>query len=118
MWFLSTLAFGVMHYANVLGGQAFGPTSLQVLNAFLFGTTLYILRRVTGSLVWAMVLHALWDFSVFAIGKGHPAPLAGVVGIVGIVVGVLSLIAVRWVITGTDERISDDAPGERRGVSA
>lgn len=118
VWFLSTLAFGVMHYANVLGGQAFGPTSLQVLNAFLFGTTLYILRRVTGSLVWAMVLHALWDFSVFAIGKGHPAPLAGVVGIVGIVVGVLSLIAVRWVITGTDERISKNVAGERRGVSA
>ncbi len=107
VWFLSTLAFGVMHYANVLGGQAFGATSLQVLNAFLFGTTLYILRRVTGSLVWAMVLHALWDFSVFAVGKGVQPPLAGLVGILGIAVGVLSVVAVRWVITGTDERISE-----------
>jgi hypothetical protein len=34
------------------------------------------------------------------------------------VVGVLSLIAVRWVITGTDERISKNVAGERRGVSA
>ncbi len=106
VWFLSSLVFGLMHYVNVLSGQDFGRTSFQVLSAFLFGTVLYILRRTTGTLVWSMVLHALWDFAVFATGKGHPASFTGTGGL-ELLVGVFALIAVWWVIRGSDERLTD-----------
>ncbi|UXN28707.2 lysostaphin resistance A-like protein [Curtobacterium flaccumfaciens] len=106
VWFLSSLAFGLMHYVNVLSGQDFGRTSFQVLSAFLFGTVLYILRRITGTLVWAMVLHALWDFAVFATGKGHPASFTDMGGL-ELLIGAFALIAVWWVIRGSNEHLAE-----------
>lgn len=105
VWFLSSLAFGLMHLVNLVDGQALGQTLFQAFSAFLFGTALYILRRVTGTLVWAMVLHALWDFSVFAVGRGEPSALAHLGGL-ELVVGLLGLVAVIWVIRGAHERLT------------
>jgi len=105
VWFLSSLTFGLMHLVNLVDGQALGQTLFQVLSAFLFGTALYILRRVTGTLVWAMVLHALWDFSVFAAGRGEPSALAGLGGL-ELVVGLVGLVAVVGVVRGAHERLT------------
>ena len=75
---------------------------MQAAIAFASGTAFYILRRVTGSLIWAMLLHGLWDVSVFAVGH---APVSTAFGaILAPVVGVLAVVVVYWVITGTDER--------------
>lgn len=109
VWFLSTLAFALMHYLNVLGGQAFGPTTVQVGFAFLGGTIFYVLRRVTGSLVWAMVLHGVWDFSTFAAAHGTISPLSGVVNVVYPLFGALALISLPWVIRGAQERTAGPA---------
>lgn len=105
VWFLSSLAFGLIHLANLVNGQALGQTLFQVFSAFLFGTALYILRRVTGTLVWAMMLHALWDFSVFAAGRGEASALANQGGL-ELVVGLSGLVAVVWVIRGSRERLA------------
>ncbi|WP_431838151.1 CPBP family intramembrane glutamic endopeptidase [Cellulomonas sp. Y8] len=105
VWFLSSLTFGLIHLANLFNGQALGQTLFQVFSAFLFGTALYILRRVSGTLVWAMVLHALWDFSVFAVGRGDASPLANQGGL-ELVVGLIGLVAVAWVIRGARERLA------------
>ena len=104
VWFLSTALFALMHLVNVLTGQAIGPTIQQVVFAFVAGTTLYILRRTTGSLIWAMVLHGFWDFSTFAVTHGTPSPLVGVGAFVQLVSGVLALVAVAFVIRGAHER--------------
>jgi len=76
----------------------------QVGFAFLGGTIFYILRRTTGTLIWAMVLHGFWDFSSFAVGYGTPGAFAGVAQILYFVTGVLALVAVAFVIRGADER--------------
>jgi len=101
-WFLSSALFGLMHVANAVLGAPLLSSLSQAALAFASGTAFYILRRVSGSLIWAMVLHGLWDVSVFAIGH---APSGSAVGAyLGPVVGVLALVVVYWVIKGTDER--------------
>jgi uncharacterized protein len=111
VWLLTSLAFGVMHMVNGLLGQPVVPTVQQAAQAFVLGTTFYILRRTTGTLVWAMVLHGLWDFSVFASGYAVASPaLLGLGSALVLVVGLLSLVAVRWTITDADEAVS---PAER-----
>lgn len=86
VWFLSTLCFGLLHLPNGLFGA--GPVAiLQVFLAFSAGTMLYLTRRITGSLIWAMLLHGLWDFSSFV---GEPAQIASAfVAIVGVVALIL-----------------------------
>lgn len=64
-WALSCVLFGVMHGANVFLGAAVGETVSQVLVAGAQGSAFYILRRVSGWLGWAMLLHGFWDFSIF-----------------------------------------------------
>lgn len=111
VWFLTSALFGLMHLANVASGQAIGPTLQQVALAFGAGTIFYILRRVTGSLVWAMVLHGLWDFSTFGLGHGTPGPLFALGGVVEIVAIVIAFVGVAFVIRQADERI----PASRLG---
>ncbi len=105
VWFLTSLLFGLMHLVNALSGQAVGSTLQQVGLAFGAGTIFYILRRVTGSLVWAMVLHGLWDFSTFGLGHGTPGPLFALGGFIEIAAIVVAFVGVAFVIRGSDERI-------------
>lgn len=65
-WLLSSALFAAFHGENLLLGQALGTTVQQVLIAFVFGGTLYLVRRVSGLLVVGMILHGLWDFATFA----------------------------------------------------
>ncbi|MBM7829461.1 membrane protease YdiL (CAAX protease family) [Agromyces cerinus] len=113
VWFLSTLAFALMHYINVFAGQGFLPTTQQVGFAFLGGTIFYILRRTTGSLVWAMVLHGFWDFSTFSSGYGETSPLVGLTAILYLVVGLFALVAVWWTFRSTAQSDVPDAAAAR-----
>ena len=99
VWFLSTLVFALMHLVNILSGLTPAETVVQAVNAFLFGTALYILRRVSGTLLRCMVLHAGWDFSLLALGRGTPAAYAGWTPLLEVPIGLFALIAVRWVAT-------------------
>ncbi|WP_313811271.1 CPBP family intramembrane glutamic endopeptidase [Glutamicibacter sp.] len=103
VWFFSSAVFALMHLENALSGQNLTSTIQQVFFAFLAGTVLYILRRTTGSLIWAMVLHGLWDFSVFALGHGAAGPFAGFGVMLNTLAGVLALICVAFVIRGAKE---------------
>lgn len=105
VWFLSSAAFALMHLMNLAAGQDFASTLNQVAVAFLGGTVFYILRRTTGTLIWAMVLHGLWDFSTFAVGHGTPGPFFAFGGVVNLVAGGLGLAVVAFVIRGSDERL-------------
>ncbi|MDN3495153.1 CPBP family intramembrane metalloprotease [Planococcus sp. APC 4015] len=109
VWFLTSALFGLMHLVNAFSGQDLASTVRQVAFAFGAGTIFYILRRVTGSLVWAMVLHGFWDFSTFAVTHGTPGPLAALAGVLEIAAIVLALIAVAFVIRGADERTAHRA---------
>ncbi|WP_243229633.1 CPBP family intramembrane glutamic endopeptidase [Microbacterium sp. CIAB417] len=106
VWFLSSALFALMHLTNAITGQELGLTLTQVGMAFLGGTVFYILRRTTGTLIWAMVLHGLWDFSTFAVGHGEPGPLAALGGTVNLIAGLLGLAVVAFVIRGAKERVT------------
>lgn len=88
VWFLSTLLFALMHLPNTLFGTGVLGIS-QVFITFIIGSALYLLRRVSGTLIAAMLLHALWDFSSFAANSGLIAiiglPIAAAAMIVTIV---------------------------------
>jgi membrane protease YdiL (CAAX protease family) len=91
VWFFSTLLFGLLHLPNTLFGTGL-PGISQVFITFLIGTVLYLLRRVSGTLIFAMALHALWDFSSFAA----PGALTGILGIlVGVVAVIFAVILTR-----------------------
>lgn len=88
VWFFSTLLFALLHLPNTIFGT--GPLGVsQVFITFLIGSALYLLRRVSGTLIAAMLLHALWDFSSFAANSGLIAtvglPVATAAMIVAIV---------------------------------
>lgn len=105
VWFLTSALFALMHLVNAFIGQGLGPTLQQAGLAFGAGTIFYILRRVTGSLIWAMVLHGLWDFSTFAVSHGTAGPFFAFGGVLEIVAIVLALVSVAFVVRGADERI-------------
>jgi hypothetical protein len=68
-WALSCLIFGLIHALNAFFGQSLGSTIQQIGIAFLAGSVLYITRRVAGTLIVCMVLHAWIDFTTFAFSK-------------------------------------------------
>jgi membrane protease YdiL (CAAX protease family) len=105
VWFITTAAFALMHLVNALEGQGLAATLQQVAFTFMAGTVFYILRRTTGTLIWAMLLHGFWDFSVFALTHGTPGPFAAIGATINTVAGIFALIAVAFVIRGSDERI-------------
>jgi membrane protease YdiL (CAAX protease family) len=104
VWFLSSALFGVMHLVNAALGAPLAASLLQAAMAFASGTAFYIVRRVTGSLIWAMLLHGLWDVSVFSVG--HAPISTAYAAFLAPVIGILSLAVVYWVIKGADERMS------------
>ncbi|WP_257613945.1 CPBP family intramembrane glutamic endopeptidase [Arthrobacter sp. 31Y] len=110
VWLLTSALFAAMHLLNATSGQALGATIQQVVFAFVGGTVFYILRRVTGTLIWAMVLHGLWDFSTFAVTHGTVGPLAAIGATINLLAGALALISVAFVIRGANERISAPTP--------
>jgi membrane protease YdiL (CAAX protease family) len=65
VWAFSGAVFALIHVPNLVFGQAIGPTIQQVLFAFAVGLTYYVTRRIAGTLVVTMALHAIWDFSTF-----------------------------------------------------
>lgn len=105
VWFLTSLLFGAMHLVNAALGAPFLSSLSQAGLAFASGTVFYILRRVTGSLIYAMVLHGLWDVSVFAVGYAPNSAAFG--AFLAPVIAVLALAVVYWVIKGADEKTPD-----------
>lgn len=58
----TTVVFSLAHATSLLGGP------LQVLSTLGTGYLYYLVRRVTGTLLAAALVHGLWDFGVFSAG--------------------------------------------------
>ena len=74
---------------NILLGAPLLGTLQQIVLAAAQGSAFYALRRVTGSLIWAMALHGLWDFSVFVLGTSGGANPLGILTLVSALVSVI-----------------------------
>jgi membrane protease YdiL (CAAX protease family) len=100
VWVFSGVIFGALHLPNAFFGQSVGSTAVQMVFAFLVGMTYYVTRRITGTLVVTMVLHALWDFGTFVYGHSvdkladKPTAYGGMLLYVAIALGVVALIQI------------------------
>lgn len=79
---LTMVVFSLVHAMNVLFGQSRLQTLTQLGLTFVAGAAFYVTRMTTGSLVVAMLVHALWDFGLLgtkATGREvRPAQLVAV----------------------------------------
>jgi membrane protease YdiL (CAAX protease family) len=74
---LSSLLFSLMHATNLISGQAIGTVLLTMGFTFVFGIAMYLSLRVTGYLIWPMLLHAFTDPSTFLAVGGIDETTAG-----------------------------------------
>jgi membrane protease YdiL (CAAX protease family) len=109
-WFFSSALFGLFHGLNIVTGQAVGTTIQQMVFAFVFGSGLYLVRRISGLLVVGMVIHGLWDFSSFlGAGRGDtadgiPNTVAAAPFTYGAVIAIIAVLVITFRRNGaTDE---------------
>jgi uncharacterized protein len=95
VWAFSGLIFGLLHVPNAFFGQSVKETVQQVFFAFMVGLTYYVTRRIGGTLVITMVLHALWDGSLFIHQEStDTVPVGGVVMTPAVIVGIFALVKI------------------------
>ena len=100
VWVVSCLLFGLLHVPNAFFGQGAMETAQQVAFAFMVGIAYYVTRRVSGALIVTMVLHAIWDFSVFIQDHSvhslvnKPKAIGGVFMTIAIVIAIVSLVKI------------------------
>jgi membrane protease YdiL (CAAX protease family) len=96
VWLFSCLMFGVLHSINAFFGQGVGATVQQMVFAFAAGIAFYITRRITGTIIVTMLIHAFWDFSTFTVDHtGEDAsPLGSPLLFLAVVVAVIALVRI------------------------
>ena len=62
---LSSVVFALLHSANLLSGMAPLVVALTVAYTFCFGVLMYVTLRVTGLLVWPILIHGIFDPTLF-----------------------------------------------------
>lgn len=96
---LSSLLFALLHSSNLLGGQPLLTVLFTMAFTFLFGVAMYLTLRVTGSLIWPILLHAITDPTTFLATGGidvagdAPSPLLTFAGLSVYVYLILTIIA-------------------------
>lgn len=96
---VSAALFAALHSGNLLNGQSLLATAFQIVYTFAFGICMYLALRVTGNLVWPILLHATTDPSIF-LQTAYPADgaltaIAAQGNIAVIVTGLVLLIFIR-----------------------
>ncbi|WP_258142468.1 CPBP family intramembrane glutamic endopeptidase [Arthrobacter sp. MYb227] len=109
---VSAGVFAAMHTGNLLSGQALFATALQVVYTFAFGICMYLTLRVTGNLMWPVLLHATTDPSIF-LQAGYPteglfAQLASMGNIPVIFFGFLAIFFIRGELESQEFPATDE----------
>lgn len=65
VWLISSALFSALHVPNVLFGLPLAAMPVQVALTFVMGSGFYAMRRMSGTLLLPIVLHGLWDSSIF-----------------------------------------------------
>lgn len=82
---VSSLFFALLHSTNLFAGQSFVAVGYTLLYTFGFGVLMYLIMRVTGNLVWAVILHGLTDPTGFLASGGVDTGDGGSGGLLGLV---------------------------------
>lgn len=107
---ISSALFALLHSVNLLTGQPVLTVLLTVVFTFGFGMMMYLVLRVTGNIVWPMLIHGLTDPTTFlasggidvaAEGAQNPVlALAGPFNILFVVAGLVALVFIRGRVRG------------------
>ena len=100
-WALSCVLFGLMHAANILMGAPAAGTVGQIVSSALAGSTYYLLRRYFGSLIPAMILHGLFELSIFV--QSHSGSEGTLLVLLDWPAGIIATIAALVVALRTDK---------------
>ena len=100
-WALSCLFFGLMHGVNILLGAPAASTVSQIISSVMAGSTFYLLRRYFGSLIPAMILHGLFDLSIFV--QSHSGSEGTLLALLDWPAGLIAVIAGLVVALRTDK---------------
>lgn len=108
---VSAALFAALHAGNLLSGQSVLATGFQLLYTFAFGICMYLALRVTGNLIWPILIHGTTDSATFLF-TGNPAPgalsaLAAQGNIVVIITGLVLLIFIRGRVSAPTPAIED-----------
>ena len=116
---LSSLLFALSHSINAITGQPVATVAVTVVYTFGFGILMYLALRVTGSLVWPILLHALTDpTTILATGGIDENTLgtdnvflsiAGPFSYVFVLAGLLALFFIRGRVTHADNPTGNSA---------
>jgi membrane protease YdiL (CAAX protease family) len=74
---VSSTLFALMHLVNAFGSGIDLTIIVLLVYTFFFGVCMYLVMRVTGSIVWAIVLHGLTDPTLFLATGGIDTAVAG-----------------------------------------
>lgn len=103
---VSAAVFAGLHSGNLLSGQSLFATAVQLAYTFGFGLCMYLALRVTGNIIWPILLHATTDPAIFLQTThrmdGALGSFAGLGNIVVIVVALVLLIFIRGRITARE----------------
>lgn len=96
VWLYSTLIFMALHIPNVFFGLPPSGVLPQLVLTFIAGSMLYATRRVTGTLLIPILLHGLWDTSIFLPrATGYEGPLAAASFLLYPIAIIVSIVVVR-----------------------
>ena len=107
---LSSLLFAALHAGNIFSGQAPLAVAITVIYTFAFGIAMYLALRITGNLIWPILLHASTDSSLILLTGGidatpatlHPGPLADIANLANFAVIAFAIIGLIFIRnTGT-----------------
>jgi uncharacterized protein len=110
---ISSVVFGALHLLNLLHGASPASTGLQVLVAAGFGVVFYAIRRATGLLWPAMLLHGIDDFSlrIQPVVDGRTPDGPSWVGIASVLIWILTVALVVSVVREGPRRRKAAAAG-------
>lgn len=108
--------FAAMHLGNVFTTtQGLPATLIQVGYTFFFGICMYLALRVTGNLVWPILLHASTDPTIFLSTEHSTGGALAVFGGLGNVAVIFTGLVFVFFIRG---RVAKDAYGLPEGTFA
>ena len=118
-WLGTCGLFALLHAFNIIVGQSLAITLRQIIFAFLVGSVFYATRRITGLLVVAMALHALWDFSTLvtasATDKAASPTAGGALQSLLLIIAVIVALAAMRTITRTNPATGEPNAAPARG---
>jgi len=116
---LSSALFAILHSVNLLTGQPLVNVAVTVAYTFGFGVMMYLVLRVTDSIIWPMLIHAATDPTTILATGGvdvhtETAGAAGLLSLAGVFNFVYIAVAILAIFLVKGKVFPDRTPGLKK----